>query len=237
MLKNAGPRVRWRSEPDKGQSDAINKAFAQCKGSIVGWLNSDDAYFDKEAIASVVNYFSGHHDVDILYGHAIHADADGRLIGVMWVPRFSYRRLRWHCFIVQPAVFFRREAIRGPLVDERFDFAMDWELWLRLGIDRQLARIDRVLAIDRDQPNRKTRVAAKTKFVEDEEKLRALYGVGRPPRPFRWLIGRAFAVQRRLMGALKIGEVSRARLAFDGLLDTGALLKRQLLVRRSRWHE
>ena len=114
---------------------------------------------------------------------------------------------------------------------------MDWELWLRLGIDRQLARIDRVLAIDRDQPNRKTRVAAKTKFVEDEEKLRALYGVGRPPRPFRWLIGRAFAVQRRLMGALKIGEVSRARLAFDGLLDTGALLKRQLLVRRSRWHE
>ncbi|MFN9972305.1 MAG: glycosyltransferase, partial [Phycisphaerae bacterium] len=32
----------WRSEPDKGQADAINKAFALTSGEIMAWVNSDD---------------------------------------------------------------------------------------------------------------------------------------------------------------------------------------------------
>src|ERR1700728_2373776 len=45
--------VQWNSEPDRGQSDAINKGFLRAKGDLVGWLNADDYYLPGglEAIA------------------------------------------------------------------------------------------------------------------------------------------------------------------------------------------
>src|ERR1700758_1524033 len=39
-----GTTLRWLSEPDQGQSDALNKGFNRVTGDIVGWLNSDDRY-------------------------------------------------------------------------------------------------------------------------------------------------------------------------------------------------
>ena len=49
ILRAAGDSIVWRSEPDRGQSDAINKAFSLSHGEIIGWINSDDAYFDCRA--------------------------------------------------------------------------------------------------------------------------------------------------------------------------------------------
>jgi len=40
ILKTAGDRVLWRSESDRGQADAINKAFAASSGEIIGWITS-----------------------------------------------------------------------------------------------------------------------------------------------------------------------------------------------------
>ncbi len=42
ILKSYGDRIRWISEPDKGQTDAINKGTALLKGEILAYLNSDD---------------------------------------------------------------------------------------------------------------------------------------------------------------------------------------------------
>ena len=46
--------LKWVSEPDEGQSDAVNKGFEMAKGEIVDWINSDDVYFDTMTISYVV---------------------------------------------------------------------------------------------------------------------------------------------------------------------------------------
>src|ERR1700729_2746740 len=59
--------LRWISEPDDGQTDALNKGFRMANGEIVGWLNSDDRY-RPGCFASVVRGFAGQDETDVLYG-------------------------------------------------------------------------------------------------------------------------------------------------------------------------
>ena len=80
VLSGAPANVRWRSEPDGGQAAAINKAFADTRGDIIGWLNSDDAYFDRRAIARAVEILRRRPEVDLVYGHAALVGADNEIL-------------------------------------------------------------------------------------------------------------------------------------------------------------
>ncbi len=71
------------SEPDRGQSHAITKGFAHLKGDIIGYLNSDDLLMDG-ALRFVGEYFATHDRVDVIYGHRIVIDEDGREVG-RWI--------------------------------------------------------------------------------------------------------------------------------------------------------
>lgn len=234
ILRAAGPRVTWASEPDKGQSNALNKAFAASHGEIIGWLNSDDAYYDIRAIEDVVAFFQKHPEVDVVYGHAARNTADGRIVRILHVPRFNHGHLLWECFLVQPAVFIRRQVIEEAFVDEDFHFAMDWELWLRLSKTRRFARLDRVLAVDRTHGDRK--ILTWLDVLEaDTRQLEKMYGVWRP-RSWRWL-HRYYFVTGRLAGARHI-LLPVAPLAFSGAQDSKwGLLKKQVASRSSKWPE
>src|SRR5919202_749944 len=47
------PHLRWVSEPDRGQADAVNKGFRIARGEIFGWLNADDLYVPGALAAGV----------------------------------------------------------------------------------------------------------------------------------------------------------------------------------------
>jgi glycosyltransferase involved in cell wall biosynthesis len=232
ILSAADPRVVWRSEPDGGQTSALNKAFAASTGEIVGWLNSDDAYYDVRAIEDVVTFFEEHPAVDVVYGHAARITAGGRVVRILHVPRFKRRHLLWECFLVQPAAFVRRRAIEDAFLNEGFSFAMDWELWLRLSLTRRFARLDRVLAVDRTHRERK--ILTWLPVLEaDTRRLEAMYGVWRPDN-WRWR-HRYYFVTGRLGGARHI-VFPRAPLAFSGRQDSKwALLRTQIASRSSKW--
>jgi glycosyltransferase involved in cell wall biosynthesis len=123
----------WVSEPDQGQTDAINKGFGRAQGQILAWLNSDDTYQPK-AIAEAAAYLHAHPEAGMVYGDANLIDQQGAVIGRFPARQTDYQRLRkGYVHIPQQASFFRADLWRqvGPL-DPSFYFAMDYDLWVRL---------------------------------------------------------------------------------------------------------
>jgi glycosyltransferase involved in cell wall biosynthesis len=122
----------WISEPDQGQTEAINKGFARCSGEVMAWLNSDDVY-QPGAIRSAVEFLENNPEIGLVYGDTDLIDGSGRKIGRFNAQQTSYQRLmRGGVYIPQPAAFWRRDVWEksGPL-DPSFYFAMDYDLWVR----------------------------------------------------------------------------------------------------------
>jgi len=120
----------WVSEPDRGQTDAINKGFARARGEILAWLNSDDQYLPN-AVSQASAYLQSHPEAGMVYGDADLVDQDGEFIGRFPARQIDYRDLRrGSVHIPQQASFFRADLWRqvGPL-DPSFYFAMDYDLW------------------------------------------------------------------------------------------------------------
>ncbi|MFL5954452.1 MAG: glycosyltransferase family 2 protein [Gaiellaceae bacterium] len=223
----------WRSEPDRGQSHAINKAFAASTGDIIGWLNSDDAYFDPQVISAVVAEFERRPPADVVYGHAALVNGAGRVLHALWAPPFNGRLLRRTNFLIQPAVFVRRSAIGTALVDEHFDLLMDRELWLRLlASGCRFRRIDRILAIDRHWAGRKAATSDHIAAV-DQVELERRYHVPRRTITDAVLV-KLFTITRRIAGVRLAGTLVSERLAFGGCQDGWPrLIWRQLLSTRA----
>lgn len=123
----------WVSEPDQGQTDAINKGFTKAKGDILAWLNSDDTYL-VNAVSEAVDYLQSHPEVGMVYGDANLIDENDNVIGSFPARQTDNKRLmRGYVHIPQQASFFRAELWKkvGPL-DPSFFFAMDYDLWVRL---------------------------------------------------------------------------------------------------------
>ena len=125
----------WVSEPDKGQTDAVNKGFSHATGEILGWLNSDDLYAP-DALATVAAVYQAHPG-SVIVGDVI--DFDERIgteqlvrqwgITLRNMVRFWDGLYHWH----QPGVFFPRIAYeRVGGLNDSLRYAMDHDLMCRL---------------------------------------------------------------------------------------------------------
>lgn len=127
------PHLIWISEPDAGQSHALNKGFRMAKGEIIGWLNADDTY-NSGAVSNAVRFLVENPDVDLVYGDMQIVDKQGSPIMLAISKPFDLITLLTDNFIRQPTVFMRRRIIEElGGVDESLHYCMDRELWLRSG--------------------------------------------------------------------------------------------------------
>lgn len=133
IQKYAGRVSSWVSEPDLGQTDAINKGFARANGQILAWINSDDTY-NPGAVREAVLFLQEHPDVGLVYSDADFINANDEVIGAFRAAQTDRTRmLQGYVHIPQQAAFFRADLWKkvGPL-DTTFYFAMDYDLWVRL---------------------------------------------------------------------------------------------------------
>ncbi len=147
IKKYADKLAYWVSEPDKGQTDALNKGFVQANGEILAYLNSDDTY-EPTAVSEAVKFLQQNPEIGLVYGDANFIDETGRIIGRFPAAQTNYRKLRrGYVHIPQQASFWRTSLWQqvGPL-DPNFYFAMDYDLWVRIARISELRYHPRVWA-------------------------------------------------------------------------------------------
>lgn len=133
ILRSYGDRISWVSKKDRGQTDAINQGLQKATGDILAYLNSDDIYLEG-ALEKVGNFFRDQPAAAMVYGEAWHLREDGSILERYPSEPWNYKRLCETCFICQPAVFWRRGVVqRFGIFDERRDWCMDYEYWMRVG--------------------------------------------------------------------------------------------------------
>ena len=142
---------KWISEPDRGQSHAINKGFQMANGEIIAWLNSDDTYLPG-AVTAAVEALDKSKGRYIVMGECPFIDEKGNPTGVFHPSAYRSRRHLMKIWkglysIAQPTIFFFRELVDefGGL-DESLYFAMDYELWLRFSKKCRFTLIKKPLA-------------------------------------------------------------------------------------------
>jgi glycosyltransferase involved in cell wall biosynthesis len=131
ILRSYGDRLQWISEKDRGQTHAINKGFAQARGEIFAYLNSDDL-LRPGAVARVVQHFDERPACDLVYGRDAMIDRDGHFLKMYPTADYSFERLVHECCISQPAAFWRKRLAKmvGPF-NESLHLMMDYDYWLR----------------------------------------------------------------------------------------------------------
>ena len=157
ILKSYDGRISWRGETDAGQSDAINRGFADVDCDIMAYLNSDDTLLPG-ALSCIGNFFEQHPDVDFVYGHRIFIDYAGSEIGRAIYPAHDGEALKYAGYVAQETMFWRRRVWDkvGPL-DTGLHYALDWDFMLRAeAAGFKLARLRRFLACFRVHDEQKT---------------------------------------------------------------------------------
>jgi glycosyltransferase involved in cell wall biosynthesis len=161
IIKKYESRISyWMSEPDSGQTDAINKGLERSTGEIFAWHNSDDCY-----LPGILNYvaqvFMEHPDIDMIFGGWNFIDSNDNYLGSRSLKGYSLKKLRAGRMVPpQPAVFFRKTSIvRAGVLDVHKRQVMDYDLYVRI------ARTDNVLVVSKILGN--FRIHKESKTVSD----------------------------------------------------------------------
>ncbi len=212
ILRRQGDRIRWVSERDRGQSDAINKGFRLATGDIVAWLNSDDTY-RPGALAAVAQFWEEHPGLDMVQGDGYLVDSQDRPLRLLRPGPFDVRRLiaRGVSDLVQPACFWRREVVdRVGGLEPNLHYAMDYDFFIRIGLCCQVGYLPRPLANLRVHGDCKT-ISGWDKMLVESHAVRRqhLRGGLEPLRAWGYDL-RASLFRRWIMWKLSRAEAARS---------------------------
>lgn len=151
ILEKYDPWIdHWVSEPDDGQSNAINKGFSKATGTILAWLNSDDYYAPRSVFTMAKAFEAADPEVGAVIGTGHKVNGAGEIVYTPDGSDLTHEAfLNWldGGSFMQPACFLRREAWEecGPLRTD-LEYAMDVDLFLKLSREYCFERVDETIS-------------------------------------------------------------------------------------------
>ncbi len=201
----------WESRPDDGQAHAIQLGFQRTSGQVMGWLNSDDVLMPG-ALWEIARFFQQNPDIDVAYGHRTIIDEHDRQIGQWVLPANTHKYLPWADYLAQESVYWTRDIWdRVYGIDCSFQFAMDWDLFLRFQrASARFQRIPKIIGGFRLHDQQKTSTRIDDLGAREMERLRRRE-LGHNPehrelsRKLVWLYWRNYAIaSAQKMGLYKV---------------------------------
>ncbi len=123
----------WISEPDQGQSHAINKGIKIATGKIFNWLNSDD-YLEKNTLLDIANIYLKNKNAEVICGYThcfFHESGKTSHTYRMGVKNNTAQTIT-NVEMNQPGTFYDLEKIKQlGGVNETLNYVFDDELWFR----------------------------------------------------------------------------------------------------------
>jgi glycosyltransferase involved in cell wall biosynthesis len=165
----------WISEPDNGQSHAINKGLAKCTGEIFNWLNSDD-WLEPLALFEIADRFRKKPSLKVISGFENHISPQGEVsLQKGTTIQESLLQTIELCHITQPSTFFRLDALRGVgAISEDLNYLMDGEMWIRflmLHGQKDFLKIHKTLVNFRLHDHSKTSMHLYGKFLYERNSI------------------------------------------------------------------
>ena len=151
------PHLTWISEPDSGQTEAVNKGLRLARGDLLAWVNADDVYIP-EAVDRALEHLDRDRDVGAIFGGVNYVDENGAIFRTLVPPSFSWRTyLYFGAFVTTPTIIWRRELLeQAPSLNEAYVDAADYDFYLRLLRGARVHRIPEPLLNFRYHPTSKT---------------------------------------------------------------------------------
>lgn len=148
----------WESQPDYGQSHAINKGFKKATGELVAWLNSDDLYMPG-VLFDVAKIWQEDQSPGFISGVTERIDENGDPTGKLFGSEFNLEEILLtskNC-VAQQSTFINRKALEEVgLLDETLNMSMDFDLWIRIGSSYPVKFTPVIWSQMRDWGNAKT---------------------------------------------------------------------------------
>jgi glycosyltransferase involved in cell wall biosynthesis len=161
----------WVSEPDRGQTDALNKGLRRATGEWVAWQNSDDIYypgvFHDLAAAAAKNLQAG-----LIIGDMMLIDEHDHPLRDIRYVKPSYKALLAEgMLLANQAAFWRRSLQeRVGLLDEGYHCSFDYEWFIRLAQHAEGVHVDRIWGALRLHGETKTSLLAQ-RFQEENQRI------------------------------------------------------------------
>ncbi len=144
------PHLKWISEKDEGQADALNKGFRIANGDIIAWINSDD-WYEPEAFNTIARWFKENPDKNVVMGDCNLIDRNGKVFYIVENYERSFEEMSrfWITGSIptQPAIFFRKSLLdEFGYLDKSLQYAMDYDLWMRFSSKNRFHHIEKIVA-------------------------------------------------------------------------------------------
>jgi glycosyltransferase involved in cell wall biosynthesis len=179
ILRSYGHAVDWISEPDHGQSDALNRALGRASGDWIAWLNADEFYLPQ---GLRMMFDAGEaHGADVVYGDWVTVDGDGRFVALRPQHRFSRTILRLYGpFLASVSLLIRRSSLSNAPWNPSLIQVMDWDAYLALASrDASFLHVAYPVGAFRLHAGQ---ASTRTKHISRETaEVRTRYGISRRP--------------------------------------------------------